>query len=65
MWDSSSSRVGFVSMWVALKRRRSKCGMFVKEEKEEEEEEEEEEEDTTLVGSCRPACCRKAGREAG
>jgi hypothetical protein len=52
-------------MWVALKRRRSKCGMFVKEEKEEEEEEEEEEEDTTLVGSCRPACCRKAGREAG
>jgi len=46
-------------MWVALKRR-SKCGMLVKEEKEEEEEE-----DTTLVGSCRPACCRKAGSEAG
>jgi hypothetical protein len=45
-------------MWVALKRRRSKCGMLVKEEKEEEE-------DTTLVGSCRPACCRKAGSEAG
>jgi hypothetical protein len=49
-------------MWVALKRRRSKCGMFVKEK---EEEEEEEEEDTTLVGSCRLACCRKAGSEAG
>ncbi len=62
MWDSSSSRVGFVGMWVALKRRRSKCGMFVKEK---EEEEEEEEEDTTLVGSCRLACCRKAGSEAG
>jgi hypothetical protein len=46
-------------MWVALKRRRSKCGMFVKEEKEEEEE------DTTLVGLCRLACCRKAGSEAG
>ncbi len=35
--------------------------MLVKEEKEEEEEEE----DTTLAGSCRLACCRKAGSEAG